>query len=458
MENVSNSPIQWSRALWPWALIPLISGLVAIISVKAVFLVLAMLCLMFILRYFHISMTELLVSLIILAQLLRSHISNYASAFFLLIIFFTLFVYMFKIKVYSVSSVNSFLKNVISLMLFSAAAWSILSIIYNSAFTLHSAFESFRLLISWVTFLAFCFLIDSKVKVKRVLILSIIASILIGIYGYLVLYNMGLISFVIHGIGALRGAKGWTSNTNAIAYLIAFPFPVLISYILFGGTRRYKQASFAILTAFFPIWLLLNARSTYLFLIIAMFVLMLLHKRRWLMITTFSALILVGVIVLVNIPIISDLLRIEDGVTYRTEIWAAAIEMVRESPVFGKGPGAFDKIKYYYMDIYTRAIFGAKQEFSSHNLFLLRASELGLMGAISVIIFWIASIIAIIKSVKIVRGTDLFPFFAGCSAIFVGMIFRSFFESGGNYLGFMALAIILNAPLLTGRDKIQKSL
>ena len=171
------------------------------------------------------------------------------------------------------------------------------------------------------------------------------------------------------------------------------------------------------------------------------------------MIATFAALA-VGVLVTVSaIPLVKDLLRLEVGVSHRGEIWNAAIKMLRESPLFGKGPGAFNEMKYTYMSINTRAFFGAKANFSTHNLLLLRACELGLVGAISLVLFWLTSVIIIIKNTKFVKDTDLFPIFAGCCAIFIGSISRSFFESGGNYLVFLALAVIINAPRLAGRRR-----
>jgi O-antigen ligase len=193
----------------------------------------------------------------------------------------------------------------------------------------------------------------------------------------------------------------------------------------------------------------LNSRGSYLFTFAAFLALAMFHNRRNRFLLTIAGLFIAAYVVFATnvFPIFKILLRLENALTYREDLWDAAFRMIAESPVFGKGPDYFARFKYLYMDPgFGRFMIGAMSGLTPHNVLLYRAVDLGIPAVLVQLFLWIFPIMIFIKNSKFVKHSKYYYLYLACGAIWIGIIVRSMFDTGNNVVGMFALIIFLRMP------------
>ncbi len=92
--------------------------------------------------------------------------------------------------------------------------------------------------------------------------------------------------------------------------------------------------------------------------------------------------------------IVTQLFRIEEGVSYRDYLWLMAVDIIKDNTLFGLGPGAYpyEMLNYYpfMLNDYLGQVFIFFADVSvsvnlAHNIFLVFFSEMGILGLATII-------------------------------------------------------------------------
>jgi O-antigen ligase len=353
-------------------------------------------------------------------------------------------------------------KNKIILLLTIISLLSLISLFYNSAYNTDSVLEVIRSFS-----LIFLFLIIYEYMTNMHLVIKLLNTILFvstlaAIYSIYLMITQGLKAIVIGEISMLHGVMSGLGNANDMAITVGFSLPILFAYLFHKKEQIKKKYTLSLAMLLFIVCVLLNSRATYIYIFIALLVIIISHKKRRFYLTLgLLAAIPVTAIILLS-PIFNQLLRLEMGLSLRDHLWKAAIRIFLENPIWGSGPISFNTIKYYYVDpgpakTIAAHIFGGE----AHNLILTKAADYGIFMVLVFILFWIYVISFFIKNVNIMRNSQYYYIFVAAGASFMGLIAKSAFEIGHmignarlneNLVPFIYLAVLIKLPLLV-RDK-----
>ena len=293
------------------------------------------------------------------------------------------------------------------------------------------------------------YFIDNIFIIKKILWTTVAVSTAVAIYSYRIAMTIGIKSFLIHGMTIMHGAFEGLSNSNPVAGVISNGMVVVLAYILFGKIKKYRQLNLALFIFMFIVWVLWNSRGAYLYILFSFITLILFHKDKWKYLSVMSVLFIgFSFLIFSNaFPAFKVLLRLEGGMTYRADIWAATYKMFLESPILGKGLGFFDKFKYEYMvPGLGRMMAGNLNNITPHNILLMRAVDFGIGAILLQLISWTMPVIIFFKNSKLIKDSEYYYLYVAGGAIWIGLMARSFFDTTGNVFGLMLLGIIIKMP------------
>ena len=140
--------------------------------------------------------------------------------------------------------------------------------------------------------------------------------------------------------------------------------------------------------------------------------------------------------------IVTQLFRIEEGVSVRDYLWLMAVNIIKDYPLFGLGPGAYpyEMLNYYpfMLNDYFGQVFIFFADVSvsvnlAHNIFLVFFSEMGILGLATIIalpiIYFRIGVKTIIKYKNNSNGK--YYLIVALFAAGASVIFRNFFNSIG---------------------------
>lgn len=407
----------------------------------------------------RLNFLQLLLLITIVPSILPSLYVNISNIIFSLI----LIVALFWINFISDNVKHRWHRNrqleLISLLYVFYAVNILLSSLYNSISMGTAVFEMSRYILYGGLILISYNLMNDISDIKKVMWIGLAVAVVISFYSYWTVFNMGIgNAIMMYGLGAMRQSVSAFVNSNSLATIITFPLPVLIAYIMYSYDRTKIKYSWIILIFLAIPWVSLNSRANYLYLFSVYCILIIYHPKRknhFLLILTI-VLFVTGLIVFDLIPILSMLLRIEGGVTYRDTLWKAAIRMIQESPLLGKGPGFFEQYKFYYMDPEVgRAVVGNWQGIETHSFLLQRGVEMGLLAIIVQVFIWFYPIISFVRNAKKMASSKYNYLFLSGGAMWIGLICRSLMDTGGSIIGLLLLPLIYRIPeLIQNEEKI----
>ncbi len=415
-------------------------------------IIIVIIILLGILVIIRLSFLQLLLLITVIPSILPSFYVKISNIAFTLILITAVFWIIFSSDRYKYRWYrNSKLEIISSLYLFFAISM-LLSSLYNSTSVVLCVFEIIRYIFYGGLILVSYYLMKDIKDIKKVLWTGLVVAVVIAFYSYKTAIDMGVGNAIMrYGIGIMRQSVSVFVNSNSIATLITFPMPLLISYIMYSNDKtRIKYCWIAFLFLAIP-WFSLNSRANYLYLFTVYCILAIFHPKRNMHILVILSVILVitGIIVFNLFPILSMLLRLESGVTYRDSLWKAAIKMIQESPLLGKGPGYFEQYKFYYMDPEAgRAIVGNWQGVATHSFLIQRGVEMGLPAIIVQVFIWLYPIISFVKNAKYVESSNYKYLYLAGGAMWIGLICRSIMDTGGSVVGLLLLPLIFRIPEL----------
>ncbi|MCW8810026.1 MAG: O-antigen ligase family protein [Ignavibacteriaceae bacterium] len=234
------------------------------------------------------------------------------------------------------------------------------------------------------------------------------------------------------------------TNPEALTNFYIFSFPIAITFFLLKKQKFYRVISLLFLF-FISLGIMLTmARSSILAILLSSSILFFMIKRK-LFYRFLFVIICIGLLILFYPPlneIVTLFFRIEEGMSARDYIWSMSLNIIRDHPVFGLGPGAyryevFNYFPYMFSDwwgklmIYFYNVSGGVN--FSHNYFLVLFTELGILGLVTAITLPIIFFRIGIKTIKKYRteAKNTYYLIIALFAIGASIILRNFFNSIG---------------------------
>jgi O-antigen ligase len=220
-----------------------------------------------------------------------------------------------------------------------------------------------------------------------------------------VLVASSIVLFISEGTGFFNLAgyrnrvSGLISNIDSITAFYMIAFPMAVALILIKSKILVKSISWLFLIYLSLGLFLTMSRSAILGVIVSSLVMFyVIHRKNFYR----ASLILISLL-LVSIfyeplgKFSSLLFRMEAGLTSRDQLWTIALNIIKDNPIFGLGPGAYknEMINYFPVMFNTWAgdlllrLFEMTKSGSnmSHNFYLFFFSEMGIFGFVTAIVF-----------------------------------------------------------------------
>lgn len=140
---------------------------------------------------------------------------------------------------------------------------------------------------------------------------------------------------------------------------------------------------------------------------------------------------------------INTFIRI-DSISQRDVFWNSGIDVIRDYPVLGVGPGAFYKYFYSYSPSFLFSFFESDiwryGKPSPHNIFLFYWAENGIFGLIFPILLFIIFFYFAYRTISFTKQSsyEYYCLSVAITGIGIGILFRAFFEvTGILYYGYI---------------------
>ena len=271
-----------------------------------------------------------------------------------------------------------------------------IAIVLSIAMSNHP-FAGVVLLIRQTVFFAIIYflyaLIEDESDIKNYFYALIFAAVVMAsssIFSFL----FSLSTFFYFESGSRDRIAGIISNPNNIANFYVVSFPLLLISIIKKKSVFSARLSWLLIPYFSFALILTISRSAIISIAISTLIILYFVKRKhFYYILIFSC--LVAVVIFFNETIydyLSFFFRIERGVTGRDYLWELSINIIKDNPLFGLGPGGYKYEMFNYfpvmMDSWIGELFKKTYEITdganlSHSYYLFMFSELGIFGFIA---------------------------------------------------------------------------
>ena len=262
-----------------------------------------------------------------------------------------LFLKRFGLRFYSYPRIPRFLVYFLLLYYFSMIASSVMSDYPISGLGLIA-----RQTVFFVIVYLFYALINDEKDIRNYFLALTIAS--------FILASSSILSFAIEGSFFTEGIRsrftGLIGNPDVVSAFYMISIPLILSFLF-----RYKKKSIItiniLLLLFFSLALFLTiSRSAFLGVYTSTVIMFYILKRRyfkWLIISTVVLVLAVVLFEPLN-EIITLSFRIESGLAKRDYLWATSVDIIKDYPVFGIGPGAYKYIFFNYFPVMLNSGIG----------------------------------------------------------------------------------------------------
>jgi len=291
-------------------------------------------------------------------------------------------------------------------------------------------------------------LIRDEKNIQNYLIAIMIVALILATVSLVLLYSTGFSLLDTISINRVR-VSGIISNAEASSnfYLISFPF--IIFLFLINKSTLYRIITLLVALYFFLGLSIAMSRSAILGIALSTTVIFFVLRRRRFYQFLFSFIVLSLLFLFIEPlnDILRLFLRIEEGMSARDYIWSMSINIIRDYPVFGMGPGVYKYKVFNYFPYMFNSWWGGLMiyfyEISdgvnfSHNFFLVLFTEMGILGLITAITLPLIYIKIGIKTILRYKNEtqEKYYLIVALFAIGISIIFRNFFNSIGIlYLG-----------------------
>jgi len=264
---------------------------------------------------------------------------------------------------------------------------------------------------------------------------------------------------------------GIYTGVNALGMHLSFILGIAVSKFLYVDLPKKRWFPLVLIFIISSALFFTFSRSAWLLAGVAISIILLRFKKGRIFVLT--AVILLIFLVLFSPQIekfLGMIARVESGVTNRDILWKGAIAMIRENPIFGVGPGSF---RYFIVDYAPRyqwrwpvVRFGGIMGGDSHNFFLTRGAEIGVVGLALIFWFLVNYFKIYSRAIHKAKVLKLEHVFFGSAAVVIGALARGFFEGkgiiGGGGISFelffwLMIAFTLKVDQLSKKELIKQT-
>lgn len=270
------------------------------------------------------------------------------------------------------------------------------------------------------------------------------------LFSSFVMASSTIYSFIVYSgsffdlSAGIRGRiAGIITNPNNISnyYLVSFPL-LFISILKNKSFISSRIAKFLIFYFSFALIITLSRSAILGIFVSSAILLYILRKKSFYRIASFVMLVLLVIIFNDSIQnILSFIFRIERGVTGRDYLWDLSINIIKDNPIFGLGPGAYKYEAFNYFPLLFTSWTGemliktfteANGVNLSHNFFLFLFSELGVLGLVAAI-YIVIIFLSFSKIVKFINDKTSNSYYLVVALLCIGIseFVRAMFESIG---------------------------
>jgi len=344
--------------------------------------------------------------------------------------------------------------------------------ILSSVFSVHkyTSIWSFVLLLNYVIiYYLIVHTINTRKCLRQLVYMIVFVAALLSIFGLIKKIGSNPFPWWDYDIGLNRELAVSSStfgNPNHFAGYLAMAIPLLLG-LFFTGLRRGKFLLLIFFTLLMVIAIILSlSRGGWASAFVGLaFMFSVLLANQYVGHKTISLIIIGGVffwafIVLANRPVVEEILTMkqasqDSSIQSRVLVWQKTVDVVRDYPLLGTGPGTFSTIFTQYQPPGFTSRY-----LSAHNDYLHFISEVG-VPLIAVMIWMIISfyhrgITKLANPSRLVRGTTLGAM-SGVTAILIYSIFDFNLHIPANAILFTVIAAIVVSPIPATEDRGQRA-
>jgi len=291
-----------------------------------------------------------------------------------------------------------------------------------------------------LVYIFFFFLREKNLMIHYINSLLVVGLIL-GIVIVFEASTKGIIAFSIQN-NSFTKFGGFYGNANAVGLLLSVIIPLLLGKIFFYPKEKATVHYFyyALLSFFLLILFLTNSRASIGAAIIS--IIYIVWKIKPKVVKYIAAITVILILIIVTLPATSDYLSIYFRVerifeNTRSYIWDMSFEMIKSNLWVGVGPGLFETKIFKHLPVMlgsfeAHQIWWAKSG-TSHNFFLFKFAETGLLGLISSIWLFVLFFKIALTAERKTKNIDAnyYKLTICIGSIGAGLLGRSFLESTG---------------------------
>ncbi len=272
----------------------------------------------------------------------------------------------------------------------------------------------------------------SKQNLQRLLVAMIVGS-LVNAFIFAAAFASGMAKYSLAGFlyGYMRPIV-WGVKANSWPYPSMLGLIIILALVTQGQLRK-KQWYWVLPTSLvlFGVVVINMSRSIILALFVSSVFVLLTNPK--------SRRILIGIAVTTGVafiaalpfimPVLEKVLRLQSGLTNRTQIWETALKMIAEHPFLGIGPANFID-RFIFESPYL--VSGAEMHIdppAAHNVFLQVTSEIGIFGGILSVGLFILFFFRSRLLWHRLKDTEHFGVLVAVTAIAIAAFCRSQFET-----------------------------
>ena len=245
-------------------------------------------------------------------------------------------------------------------------------------------------------------------------------------------------------VGSRERIVGFISNPNNITNFYMVSFPLVLGMLLMKRSTFSNTVSFLLILYLSLALFITLSRSAILGVVAGTAVMLFILRRKYFYFLVISLSILVVIFIffepLGNLA--SVLFRVGRGVTGRDYLWGISLDIIKENPIFGLGPGAYkyEMFKYFpvMLNSWVGGMFVELYEMTnganlSHNFFLFFFSEMGIFGLITALALPVIFFMIGIRTIIAYKNGMVYQYYLIVSLFSIGaaMFVRSMAESIG---------------------------
>ena len=227
-----------------------------------------------------------------------------------------------------------------------------------------------------------------------------------------VLFLMGVL-FVVSGILAIGGLHDYIMNRPARLFTVfnkgielqvylIFSIPIIFAVCFFSNNKIWKSVSLIMGSVLFLNLVFSGSRGALISVIISFLFMIFFLKGK---LIKFSLILIPIFLFLFFTPNLFSRVNNLGSINERFRLYSSSISIFKNYPIFGVGPGMYEKLLYQYQP--KGGYADGNVHLHAHNTYFEIAAEMGIIGLMTFICIFVVHFMKIFKSVKFIKDQNV---------------------------------------------------